>query len=449
MWRLALIIILTFSFCTRIWQLDMPSERYFDEVYHTVTASLMAQNDPRAFEWSATSPIPDTAIDWLHPPLAKYTQAISITLFGDQAFGWRLSSALFGTGVIYLTYRLGLVLFSRKIGVMAAGIASLDGLLLVQSRITMNDVHVTFFILLTLVWYLEYRRSPELKMAMKTAIALGLAASSKWSGVFVGGLIGLSEGLVFGLRVVGSEWVKSKKLIGASLRKKVAALQKYKMVEGGHLNFGLMVVGLVVIPIIIYFVSYGLMFSQGKDLAHFRELHQQIWWYQTKLEATHNYQSVPWQWFLNLRPVWYYVRYEAELPPANIYALGNPTLHWFGVFTVVYSLMWLAGRLALGAKKSLLDPSWLKLAWLMMAYAIVWLPWIISPRIMFYYHYLPAVPLLSLLIAYWLKTAVNQKISALLFLIMGVSFVLFFPHWTGLTPHPELVRLYELIPSWK
>ena len=40
--------ILFFSFITRIYQLHIPERYIFDEVYHAVTAKLIAKNDPRA-----------------------------------------------------------------------------------------------------------------------------------------------------------------------------------------------------------------------------------------------------------------------------------------------------------------------------------------------------------------------------------------------------------------
>lgn len=91
-----LLFILAFAYLTRMYQLNIPERYMFDEVYHAVTSKLIAQNDPRAFEWWNPPPEPDTAVDWLHPPIAKYTQAFFILIFGDNSFGWRYSSVLFG-----------------------------------------------------------------------------------------------------------------------------------------------------------------------------------------------------------------------------------------------------------------------------------------------------------------------------------------------------------------
>src|SRR5574340_687517 len=90
-YRPILILILAFSFFTRIVRLDVPQRYIFDEVYHALTAKLIARGDHRAFEWWNLPVEPNTAVDWLHPPIAKYTQALAIKLLGENSFAWRLS----------------------------------------------------------------------------------------------------------------------------------------------------------------------------------------------------------------------------------------------------------------------------------------------------------------------------------------------------------------------
>lgn len=173
-----LLAILAFAFFTRMYRLHQPSQYIFDEVYHAVTAKLISRNDKRAFEWWNPVPEPDTAVDWLHPPLAKYTQAIAIRSFGENSFGWRFSSVLFGVLVIVMVYHLAYKLFrDYRVALLSAVIASLDGLLLVQSRIAMNDIHVTFFILLTLYNYLHFRENRKLSRLFLTGITAGLPSA--------------------------------------------------------------------------------------------------------------------------------------------------------------------------------------------------------------------------------------------------------------------------------
>src|SRR3989339_1456520 len=111
---LALFFILASAFLLRLINVSTPKTYYFDEVYHAVTAKLYARNDPAGYEWWHQAPEPNTAIEWLHPPIAKLTQAVGIKIFGENALGWRSSSVLFSLGVIAATYYLALQLFKVK-----------------------------------------------------------------------------------------------------------------------------------------------------------------------------------------------------------------------------------------------------------------------------------------------------------------------------------------------
>lgn len=488
-------LILAFALATRVINLQEPKRYIFDEVYHAVTAKLIAHNDARAFEWWNPAPEPETAVDWLHPPYAKYTQALGILVFGENTFGWRISSAIFGTAVIALIYRITKDITGRElVAVLAMIFASFDGLLLVQSRIAMNDIHVTFAILLTVWCYLKAR--PKLQLAtnslhqgwlLATGISAGLAMGTKWSGLFI--LIWtLGWELIFRSSIVVTAWIRldRKKFLNK-------VLEQLRLVPW-------LIVTLLIVPSLMYLGSYWFMFWQGKSLicweqqvvpntcyatsegtfiSHFHELHKQIWWYQTHLTATHTYQSRPWQWMLNLRPVWYHVSYENNYR-ADIYALGNPIVFWFGLIAVVGVLFILckqilnyitSPKLSLKTHTELL-PKTISIALIASAYAVVWTPWFLSPRIMFFYHYTPAVPFLCIMASWWLDWGIttnnwlhpllqSQPVSAqvkkllrylaiFILIICGVVFLVWYPHWTGIgMPLWVVNRVYFALPSWQ
>lgn len=437
-----LAIILCVAFTTRIFKLYEPPIYIFDEVYHGITAKLIARNDPRAFEWWNQPVEPNTAVDWLHPPLAKYTQAIGIKILGENSFGWRVSSAITGVLVIWLTARVALELFNnRTLSLTAATLATLDGLLLTQSRIAMNDIHVTAAILITVWGYLEYRKHPSLKRWSFVAVLAGIAAATKWSGFFIALAVCFIEFLVLSKQVITNH--KSK----VSLKE--ATLPLFTFIAKGIL-FAAIVAG-------IYVTSYSFMFSQGKDLTHFVDLHKQIWWYQTNLSATHTYQSRPLQWFLNLRPVWYHVDRDVPGKIANIYAFGNPILFWTGAVAAVSTALWLA--ISALRKPSKLSQLHFHVFILSVCYWIVWLPWQLSPRIMFFYHYTPAVPFLCILIAFWFQQMWNIKVFKLqvgevlvlyLTILIAATFCIWYPNWTAIpVPTSFADAVYFILPSWQ
>lgn len=435
-----LLLILAFTFFTRAYRLHVPERYEFDEVYHAVTAKLMVDGDTRAYEWHNPPPEPNTAVDWLHPPYAKLTQAASMAVFGKNSFGWRFSSVIFGCLVVLVTAKIAEELFdSKPLALLSAFLVSLDGLLFVMSRIAMNDVHVTFFILFSIWLYIKFINSKRKikKFLLLSSIAAGFAVGTKWSGVFAVGFIGINES-IYTIRKFFKEKKKNR--------------LKKKNVKFITRQFGWLFLCCIVIPSILYLGSYSQMFLLGKDFNHLIEMHKNTWWYQTNLTATHPAQSKPIQWFLNTKPVWISVAYNQVGTRGDIYAVGNPALFWIGdiaIFTTLFSLI-----LAKFKKIKIFNKSEIKmLSLLLFAYAIVWLPWQLSPRIMFFYHYLPAVPLLTINLAYWLKRMWNSdRLRALSFLtglIIFITFVVWYPHLSLLPISNEIKEsIYFYFDFW-
>lgn len=436
-YRPLLCLILLFAFVTRVVRLHVPERYIFDEVYHVVTDKLIAKGDVAAYEWWHSPPEPNTAIDWLHPPLAKYFQAGFIKLLGSSSFSWRLSSVIFGVGVIWATAGLSLELFKNKtVSLLSALLASLDGLLLTQSRIAMNDIHVTFFLLVGLWVYIKFRQKRHHHWLWLTGLLMGLAMGTKWSGLFgLATVLGLEAWRVINLLREGQ---------------RVSHLLQLKAV----IRF---LMALVVVPAVVYLLSYSHMFILGQNVNHLIGLHKQIWAYQTGLTATHTYQSRPWQWFLDLRPVWFHVDYTSPGKIANIYAFGNPALFWLGDLAVLGSLGYLA-RKSLKHKQLTTKDQMLLVT--LCAYGMVWLPWQLSPRIMFFYHYTPAIPLLSTILAFWLHTwlqlghkrVTTWKRQAAVTAIMAIAvvFIIWYPQWTAIPVGKEFANdFYFAIKSWK
>lgn len=431
--KLILALILLFAAVTRGWRVGNPDKYYFDEVYHAFTAKAYADNDPRGYEWWHQAP-EGVAYEWLHPPVSKLLMGLSIRMFGHHGWVWRLPSVVFGVMVIGGVYWLTKELFGDEgLALVAAFLASLDGLLLAQSRIAMNDIFLVFFVLAALTFYWRWCKksipgytcldSPKANRAPRSrdfnlllaGVFVGLAVATKWSGVFVVGIIGVWElgQLVAGLtKIDWRRWVK----LG--------------------LAFG-------VLPMAVYYLSFTQFWLQGHAWRQFVELHKQIWWYETNLEATHPYQSKPWQWVLNLKPVWYYVDYTQEGQLGNIYALMNPVIAWGGLVGMVWLVSWGLLKKERGC------------FYVVLAYLLFWVPWVFSPRIMFFYHYAPAVPLLTVGLGHLVWSlgkadyGVTRVVAGVSLLGAMLMFGYFYPHWTGLLLPKEWVEQYYWFESWR
>lgn len=416
---LILIFITLFAFGVRVWRFTEPGHYYFDEVYHSVTAKAFADNNPNAYDPFAAPPKEGTAYDWLHPPLAKLIQASSIKIFGDDSLGWRLPSVIFGTAIVPVTFILAYLLFGPLAAVFAAAVISLESLTLVMSRITMNDIFVTFFIVTSFIFFKLYRNHKKFKFLVFTSIFLGLSAATKWTGFY-------AIAIIFSIELF------------MDLKEK---------------DYRLRSLVLLLVPPIIYLLSFSQFWLQGHTIQDFINLNKQIWWYQNRHDLEHSYATTPvycvpkglggdkqfCPWILNVRGV--YFSYEQYGDKAGyIYALGNPLIFWFGVIAVSYLL----GQII---EKRKFD-------YLLVAagYFAFWVPWIFSPRIMFLYHYLPAIPFMAIIIGYVLTSIYKTKFklaSILLLISFAVVFLYFFPINTGLPIKVEDIEKYMWLKTWR
>ncbi len=399
-------LIFLFAFLTRFINLGYPKNHMFDEVYHAFTAQQMFRGNPAAWEWWNQSP-PGFAYEWTHPPLAKEFMVLGMYIFGDNSFAWRFFSAFFGFGTIVLIYLITLHLFKkREIAIIASLVASLDGLMLVMSRIAMNDSYFLFFSLLAIYMFLK-----DKKILM--GIFLGLSLASKWTAIFA----------IFPLLAL-------------------FILKEKKIYE--RLKF---LFFLLVIPAGIYLGSYIPFFlghhvppqTNYSNLQTFVELQKQMWWYHTNLHATHPYQSVPIQWIFNTRPVWLFVDYKSNLV-SNIYTLDNPLIPILGILSIVLLIYKLVNKL---------NYSQFLIVLFYLAFFILWFH---SPRIMFNYHYLPSTAFLTIAIGgilYEIKKIYGNPLFGAIVISLVILFIYFYPIWVGIPITQSSLASHFWLSTWR
>jgi 4-amino-4-deoxy-L-arabinose transferase-like glycosyltransferase len=390
--KIALFIILIFAFISRIYKLNSPQNEYFDEVYHAFTAKvMMGMEKAKAWEWWNTPP-EGFAYEWTHPPLAKLGMVLGMTIFGQNAFGWRIPGAILGVGSVFLVYLIAKKIFDDDLtGVLSAAVFALDGLPLVSSRIGMNDTYFLFFALLSIYLFMKEKD-------LFSAAAWGLSLSSKWSALWT-------------IPIIFILWLKRKNKIKPSI------------------------LWFLILPPAIYLLSYLPMFASGHTLTTWWGMQEQMWWYHTGLKATHAYSSPWWSWPFLIRPVYLYTSDEISGFVSRIYMMGNPFVFWFGLASILTSAVY-----AYLEKNK-------KAGFVVFSYLIFFAPWAASPRIMFLYHYLPSIPFLAIAVGYVLRR--NTKLIPVFFVLCFASFVYFYPHWAGLNVPLWLDRSYYWLPSWR
>ena len=154
----------------RLLRLDSPAEDFFDENVFYVAAA-------KSYLTGFTDP------NFEHPPLGKLIIALGIQTLGDNPWGWRVMSVLFGTLGIVVTYLLAKRIFhSTKIALLASFLLTFDFLWFVFSRTALLEIFLAVFSLTALYFLWNYYQSEKGRDLILFSLFVGLAVAVKWSG---------------------------------------------------------------------------------------------------------------------------------------------------------------------------------------------------------------------------------------------------------------------------
>ena len=156
-----IIMVLALHFAT----ISTPKDAVFDEAYYVPAAnSILHGLNLGRLE---------------HPPLGQSIIASGIWLFGNNPFGWRFFSVIFGAISLVLFYFICRELKSpRYVALFATSLLAVDSLSFVLAGLAMLDVFCLTFMFASALFYL--RSKP-----VWTGVFIGLAALSKLTGIFV------------------------------------------------------------------------------------------------------------------------------------------------------------------------------------------------------------------------------------------------------------------------
>ncbi|STY29808.1 Predicted membrane-bound dolichyl-phosphate-mannose-protein mannosyltransferase [Legionella wadsworthii] len=422
--HLILALIFIFALFTKSIHFDHPDGYIFDEIYCGFTAEQYAENNMNAWVWDSNPP-KGLAYNWVHPPLGGLIISGPIRLLGKSALSRRIIPLVSGILISMMVFQLGVLLFPEKasIALLAAAFFTLDGLGLVLSRISLIDTLLTLFIMLST--YFAFKKS-----YFWSAVFFGMAFSTKWTSLYL-------TAFFFLLSFSHCLWKKER--------------------VGKNMLFLLRVCSLYCsIAITIYLLSYLPM------IVHFGfhkwwDLQKQMLFFHLNLKATHDWQSSAWTWAFDYRPVWIFVKYEVG-KTRNIYALGNPLIFWGGVLAFFYSIgCVLFYRLKPTDIKTVNTQQSgnerMTLLYLLLIYSLSFFPLFFSPRIMFLYHYLPAIPFLCLILAFSLQTLAQltpklRSLPLLFLLFTFMVFIFFYPYWTGIAVPNQYIYLFHWLKTW-
>lgn len=486
----------------RFWNLGRPNAVIFDETYYAKDAwALINQGyegswpkdiDKSILKDPSAVPIPTDPGYVVHPPVGKWIIGIGEKLFDFTPFGWRFMVAVLGTLSVLMLCRIGRRLFrSTFLGCLAGALLAVDGLHFVMSRTALLDLVLMFFVLAAfgcLIVDRDWARRrlaaalpededgvlrPDAEVAesvrlgwrpwrIAAGVMLGLAAGTKWNGLYVMAAFGVLTVLwdVGGRRVAGAArpylTVLKKDLVPAFVSTVPVAIVTYTLswsgwflTDKGYFR-GWADKRLGLSPEHIPLPLFGDLKLPQVDMTWVPAPLRSFWHYETEvysfhvnLTSGHAYQSNPWSWILLGRPVSYY--YEdpkagedgcpdgtVDKCASEVLALGTPLLWWAASLAICYILWrwffrrdWRAGAIACGI-------------------AAGWVPWFFyQERTIFLFYAVVFVPFLCLAVSMMIgamlgppgsderRRAIGAIGAGVLVLLIIWNFIYFYPLYTG------------------
>lgn len=121
------------------------------------------------------------------PPLYYWLNALSFRVFGETEFAARFFSALLGLGGVLLTYCIGRAAWGRREGLLSSLVLGTSLGYLVQGRLAITDMTLTFFMTGALGLFLVATRAGEPRKAVCYYLAYSCAALA----VLTKGVVGI------------------------------------------------------------------------------------------------------------------------------------------------------------------------------------------------------------------------------------------------------------------
>ncbi len=360
---------------------------------------------PQSLGGEGRPPYPDAAKGFdpnhEHPPLAKLMIALSMWLIGNNEYGFRIPSVLFGTLSILVFYLLlKKVSGDKLLSLIATFLFSFDNLVFVHSRIATLDIFVLFFMILGVYWYFG-------KKMVLSGVAFALSTLCK-----IGGLYGV---LAVGIYHVGKGLFAKKEN-----SEQQSWMRRLEDLERLIITYGISFVGLL-------FVMDRLWVGYPNPIEHITFILN----YTRALTAPFptGIQSYPWQWLLNQVQIPYLkvdVNKIVDSAVVGTYTsvhfngAMNPLIIYLTLPTILYAAYIFFTRRD--------DLSLLSIAW----FAGTYLPFIpmalLWNRIMYLFYFLNTIPSVCIAITLMALDQKPPKIIMGLYLLAVVGmFVMMFP----------------------
>lgn len=361
--RRLLWLLLWTTFLLRLLWLGLPEGALiFDEKYYVNAARVIAGVPPQQDTYLDKPFGVDPNAE--HPPLAKVITAGSIRLFGDNAYGWRLPSVLFGTLAVFLMYRIGRRISGDPyLGLLAATLLAFENLTYVHGRIFTLDISMLALLLLGIERYIHGRPA-------MAGVALALAALCKLTGGF-------------GLFVLGGY-----ELLRLLPRQDGPLLLRPVILRLVRLGVAFAVTFLLLLGALdLLFTEFRQPFAHLQHIGSYAQL--------LRRQAPSGVESLPWQWLWNDVEI-PYLRVEQQVRVGEELRENRPIVLFRGAMNPFVLMVW---PLALSFAASIWwrrrpgsEIAALALSWFALAYLPFLAASLIGQRISYIFYFLPVLP---------------------------------------------------------
>lgn len=343
----------------------------YDEYYYVTAADVLLHHRPPVLVKHLIYGLDPNLLS--APPFAKEVIAFAMILFGNNAWAWRLPGALLGTLVPVIIYALAQSMFqNRYVSVFSAVLSALDGLMISTSRLALLDSIAFPFVVwnLFVLWRVNDDLNHNRPIARRTlwlfGVTLGLGFSAKWIGA-------QTILMAWGILVLAPShfWRSPRRW--------------------------LLIASVTIIPLVVYFLTYGYAFSAGFQQSYLPQNVFLAWgklqWLILKnmwaLRFYHPWTSNAWTWFGLPRPTAYLWITKAHVT-MRLLAFSNPVVIWFGLLGFLGAI----GQ-DIRRRQFRLTTKFF-IVWFLVFYAT----WLVTPRSKFDYYFLSMMPMLIINLAY-------------------------------------------------
>jgi len=422
-------------------RLSQPASVVFDEVHFGGFADAYCCTGEYFFD--------------VHPPHGKLLAALGLKLGGyqgGQSFAtigtplsevnpWllRLIPALAGSLIPLLIFLILLQLGASGWAAFLGGWAVLfDNALLLQTRVLALEGTLILSMLgavsLALVARKSHRPFIQILLCLGAGACVGFAVGTKFTGLTAAFLVAL---ILLAPQGPKGSLSRTALMCGYVL---IGALVTY--LGGWALHFAL-----------LDKPGPGDAFGTpaGDLVRDIIDIHRTMFAVNHGLTATHPNASPWWSWPWMWRPLYYHADGNSA-----IYFVGNPMV-WWGTTVGLLFIVWRTVRQAL-ERKDMPGPFWPEMAPRLLpltGFLAAYLPYILIPRVLFLYHYLPALMFAICAIAIWLdplgltrpgRFSDQARSVRWLFFLIPIGFLIISPLTYGFAlPEYLLSALVQLV----